>query len=400
MITNIIDTIKYFFTKDEMDSYISSKTTKLTEKANVVYYVNEECKSYVKEIEPDYLWIEAIEDNCNIRFNYSNRLSKVPVIFYSYDKKTWSEFTKTTHVNLLSGQKIYIKGQNDFLTENEFEGSGFAIDNGKCNIGGSISTLMKPSATITPWCFGYLFAYCNIVDASQLVLPYEQLSEYCYASMFEECQYLINMPALPATTLAEGCYYKMFLYCQDLTNIRNLPATTLASYCYASMFDSCVSLTSAPELPATTLADYCYYCMFYGCASLTSVPELPVTALAESCYEYMFSGCTSLTSAPALPATTLVKDCYYRMFNGCTSLISAPELPATILAEGCYEYMFKNCTSLNYIKCLATNIDANDSTLDWLSNVSLDGTFVKASSMTSWPTGSNGIPTGWTVEDA
>ena len=117
------------------------------------------------------------------------------------------------------------------------------------------------------------------------------------------------------------------------------------------------------------------------------------------CYDYMFSDCTRLTTAPELPATTLAAYCYQYMFSDCSSLTTAPELPATTLANYCYAYMFRNCTSLNHIKCLAVNgINTNNSTLNWVSGVPRPGTFVKASSA-SWPTGSNGIPSGWTIEN-
>ena len=127
---------------------------------------------------------------------------------------------------------------------------------------------------------------------------------------------------------------------------------------------------------------------------------LPATTLASNCYNAMFFGCRSLTSAPELPATTLVNNCYDSMFRSCTSLTSAPELPATTLASSCYNTMFRDCTSLNYVKCLATNISASDSRANWLNGVAATGTFVKAAGMTDWPTGVNGIPTGWTVQDA
>ena len=168
-------------------------------------------------------------------------------------------------------------------------------------------------------------------------------------------------------------FYELFYQNTNIKSAKNLilPATTLASSCYRYMFDGCTSLTSAPELPATTLADSCYQGMFRDCTSLKTAPELPVTTLARQCYSYMFSGCTSLKTAPELPATTLTSWCYTGMFNG--------------------------CTSLNYIKCLATNISATNCTLNWVSNVASTGRFVKASSMTSWTTGNNGIPTGWTV---
>ena len=100
-----------------------------------------------------------------------------------------------------------------------------------------------------------------------------------------------------------------------------------------------------------------------------------------------------------LPATTLASGCYNNMFRDCTSLTTAPELPATKLADRCYQYMFSGCRSLNYIKCLATDISALRCTSNWVSNVASTGTFVKAASMTSWTTGTSGIPTGWTVQN-
>lgn len=117
----------------------------------------------------------------------------------------------------------------------------------------------------------------------------------------------------------------------------------------------------------------------------------------------LFSGNTKLINAKnlILPATTLADRCYEEMFMDCTSLTTAPELPATTLASECYVNMFSGCSSLNYIKCLATDISASDCTSGWVSGVASTGTFVKDASMTYWQTDStDGIPSGWTVEDA
>lgn len=64
--------------------------------------------------------------------------------------------------------------------------------------------------------------------------------------------------------------------------------------------------------------------------------------------------------------------------------------------------MFYNCIHLKSVTCLATDISANNCTYYWLSGVAATGTFNKAASMTTWPTGPysynvNGIPVGWTV---
>lgn len=154
---------------------------------------------------------------------------------------------------------------------------------------------------------------------------------------------------------------------------RQLVIPSSKAYAFRHLFYNDTHILSAPKLPATTLADYCYNGMFYGCTSLTTAPELPATTLAEGCYEEMFFDCTSLTTAPELPATTLIRYCY--------------------------RYMFQYCSHLNYIKCLATDISASSCTKYWVSGVASTGTFVKAASMTSWSTGTDGIPSGWTVVD-
>ena len=60
--------------------------------------------------------------------------------------------------------------------------------------------------------------------------------------------------------------------------------------------------------------------------------------------------------------------------------------------------MFIVCPKLNYVKCLATSgINQNNSTTSFIGGAST-GTFVKKAGVT-WPTGTNGIPSGWTVEE-
>ena len=178
-------------------------------------------------------------------------------------------------------------------------------------------------------------------------------------------------------------------------------STISSEYAFGGLFRECANLVSAENLilPATTFAERCYYEMFYNCTSLTTAPELPATTLANHCYESMFQYCSSLTTAPKLPATTLANSCYYEMFYNCTSLTTAPALPATTLVLYCYDSMFSGCKNLNYIKCLATNVSGYSYTNYWVSGVASTGTFVKSPNKT-WTTGNNGIPEGWTVQDA
>lgn len=174
----------------------------------------------------------------------------------------------------------------------------------------------------------------------------------------------------------------------------------LSGYCFYGLFMECLGLLSAPELPATILASSCYQQMFQGCTGLTRAPELPATTLASQCYANMFRNCSGLTSAPELPATSLADYCYYYMFDNCTGLINAPELPATSLAQSCYAFMFNGCTGLSSVICLATDISASyhPCFYNWLTNVSSTGTFKKVAGV-SYPSGTSGIPLGWTVEE-
>ena len=257
-----------------------------------------------------------------------------------------------------------------------------------------------PATTLAKNCYLSMFRYSGLTSAP--ALPATTLAMGCYEMMFAGCKNISSAPALPATTLAEECYNQMFYECTSLTTASSLPATTVAKKCYYRMFYGCTSLTKAPSnLPAKTLAENCYDNMFRGCTSLQAAPALPATNLAEKCYYQMFYKCTGLTNAPTiLPATTLTNNCYGSMFQACTSLKTAPELPATTLTENCYYCMFYQCTNLNYIKCLATDISANQCTDSWVRQIASSGTFVKSGN-TDWSSKGkfDGIPSGWTVQN-
>ena len=322
---------------------------------------------------------------------------------YSVNGGEKTTIYETTTIDVNAGDKVQFYGNG---TSTQVYGDDHMVmlqGTAQTKVYGNIMSLINENdfATATTLtaesAFRRLFlGNTTLTDASGLLLPATALTAHCYQGMFEECTSLTTAPALPATTLAGYCYAGMFYWCTSLTAAPTLPATTLAAGCYADMFQGC-SLTTAPELPATTLASECYSGMFYGCESLTAAPTLPATTLAYRCYFSMFEDCTSLTAAPELPATTLANYCYTWMFSGCTSLTTAPTLPATTLAEGCYNSMFYGCTSLSSITCLATTgINENESTFDWLDGVPATGTFNRASGA-NWPTGNNGIPSGWTL---
>ena len=178
----------------------------------------------------------------------------------------------------------------------------------------------------------------------------------------------------------------------------------LAPLC--DIFYNNTNLKNADELflPATTLIYLCYCGMFAYCTNLESAQiELPALRAKQNCYNYMFAHCNSLVTGPSeLPATMVEFNCYTQMFYDCTSLVTAPEMPyAQRLTSTDFNYanMFNGCSSINYIKALfnpGTTTGSSAPTTGWLNGVSSTGTFYKAAG-TTWPTGTSGIPTGWTV---
>lgn len=404
--------LKKFSTIAEYEAYITSEDKVLP---NVSICTNEGGVHYNPYVPPhdyskDYFTM-LVTTSGDIKWRgvrEDNTLS------YSKDNgDNWSAVTSADTISVVEGDKVLWKGTPTPRAEpSKGIGKFSGTTDVRYSIEGNAMSLLfgddfKTETSLkdkTHALYGLFSGNTNVTSAENLSLPATRLETDCYCQMFKGCTSLTAAPSvLPATTLAISCYTQMFQDCTSLATVPELPATTLIDNCYESMFWGCTSLTTAPELPATTLAISCYRNMFTNCTSLTAAPSvLPATTLAESCYNGMFGNCTSLAAAPTiLSATTLTSYCYMNMFNGCTSLTTAPELPATTLTMMCYYGMFSGCTSLNSIKCLATNIggQTNLTTASWVSGVASSGTFTKAASMTSWTTGSSGIPSGWAIVD-
>ncbi len=156
-------------------------------------------------------------------------------------------------------------------------------------------------------------------------------------------------------------------------------------------------------LPVTEMADKCYMQMFRNCTSLTKAPEFRVEKTAYRCCYNMFRKCSGLkdVSLIELPAMTLSVDCYRELFRECSNLkTAAPMLPAPTLVQECYRQMFSS-SKITSITCLATDISATDCLNEWVSSVPSGGIFYKSPDIeaSKYPTGSHGIPSGWTVKN-
>ena len=132
--------------------------------------------------------------------------------------------------------------------------------------------------------------------------------------------------------------------------------------------------------------------------------ESATTIEANNAFYGLFAGAEKLVNNTerllVLPATTLTEGCYQDMFNGCKGIEKAPELPAPKLEKNCYQEMFYDCAKLNSVKCLATDIKAENSTKDWLGKAGTEATGEKVLE-TLVPMTANsddGVPTSWTAQ--
>lgn len=92
-------------------------------------------------------------------------------------------------------------------------------------------------------------------------------------------------------------------------------------------------------------------------------------------------------------------------FKGNTGLTEVTEITfgvnngKLLFAAYAIRELFSECTSLAKIKCLLEQSPDRTISTNWLNGVSPTGTFVKHPDAT-WTRNENGIPEGWTVEDA
>ena len=234
-----------------------------------------------EKVQTDYFYIESLGDANTISVKNKgdgNTDNVTPTLEYSKDKNTWTtitfDWTSGTHttelpVKLNTGEKMYFRNDTREFSNSYNKYITFS-SSVSSNVGGDIRTLsnyidVNSETTPKPNMFCNLFNNNkNIVDASNLKLPYTRLEWSCYGALFDGCSSLTTAPELPATTLGK--------------------------YCYSSMFRYCSSLTTAPELPATTLEKYCYYNMFRYCSSLNSITVYANDISATNCTSNWLSG--------------------------------------------------------------------------------------------------------------
>lgn len=300
---------------------------------------------YGHDYSQDYFTIESLANNNNLRVRNQD-CNILPTFYYSIDDgQTWNSFTvpknsRTVFTRLNQGEKVLVKCTTPSLAAAWNQRNFFQMDYAIRVSGNAMSLLWGDDfANHSEFAEGSSFNLCGLFwyndNQSDVVVDASNL-------------------VLPATIATEGCYNGMFRHNLTLEKPPKMNLTTLASACCSSMYEACTSLQYHEELPVATPADECYQRMF--CVSRDSQVAAAMTK----------------TPVIRLTDTTPVR---------------------------CMQQMFAGNSSLTEVTCLATTIDnTNDGIDDWLANTPAVGTFKKAAGAT-WPTGTNGVPTGWTVED-
>ena len=247
-----------------------------------------------------------------------------------------------------------------------------------------------------------------VIDYSKTYLTFEAIQDTTFTFTRNALQYSLDngttwislsaSTASPTVTAGNKIMWKQ----NNLTPDTNYGLGTFSATGNFNAYGNTMSLYYGDNfIGQTDLTgkEYALAKLFYNNTYLKDASNLilPAKTLSNACYYEMFYGCTALKPAPELPATTLATNCYVEMFYNCTSLTTAPELPAATLTNYCYQKMFNKCTHLNFIKCQAINLNATNCLQYWTTNVATSGKFIKALSITSWPSGTSGIPSNWTV---
>ena len=261
------------------------------------------------------------------------------------------------------------------------------------------------NGTIIPVVFGDVVAFESENTPGESNSNYNCFSDStCTFNLYGNIKSLSNWQEISSSSTY--AFYKLFADCTGLINANDLilPYNTLPEYGYGYMFYNCTGLQNAPELPATSPgsggANYHYAHMFENCTSLIQTPMMKITSAGYGTCYAMFKGCTNLVTVTEFEIITINYMACSDMFSGCSNLINMPPLKATKVSSaenGQYNRMFKNCSKLNNITCLLNKGNSNVCS-NWLSGVSQTGTFTKASNST-WDSGVSGIPSGWTIQD-
>ncbi len=295
----------------------------------------------------------------------SGTTTYTPNLNYRIDNGEWFEYDMTNLplIEVPIGSKIYLKGNNPngfnqnssaYYEINFYKSSTYSYC--KCNIGGYITSLLA-------------LENFHLID---------NIPNYTFNHLLDG-----NTGLKSAETLITS----------NITSVGN----SSFKYC----FNNCSSLVTAPTFEnVTSTMESSFECCFQGCTSLVTAPMFErVTSVGNTCFSQCFINCTSLVTAPTFENVISVgRYGLQSCFQGCTSLVTAPNFRNLTSASEiyCFRNCFSNCISLGIIIAPRPSSWSTSYFTDWVKDIPSTGTFYKKKGL-EIPTGTSGIPEGWTV---
>ena len=144
----------------------------------------------------------------------------------------------------------------------------------------------------------------------------------------------------------------------------------------------------------------CLMTLLKGGIADETTPITTTSSITGHTFGPLFQNSTNLTLAKDLILPpNITQYCYYNFFNSCSSLTQGPDILYEVLPSYSCGYMFYHCNKLKYIKLMSLDISANNCMTNFNTSVPSTGEFWINPNATWWRTGTNGIPTGWTLFD-
>lgn len=376
---------------------------------------------------------------------YTNSSNLGASIEYSTDNgSTWNTYnlvnTNAGQIYLSAGQSVMWRGTrsytsttNNYLyvalggSSTSFEPSGnlFSIIN-------SDPSTFSAMTTVGEAMFYYFFKnITKMTDFSKLATS--QITEVRtngFGQTWRGCTSIVTPPSFAGvTTVGTRGFNCTFLGCTAMTTSPNTSSlTTVGDYGLDSFLNGCASLVTPPDLShVTSGGSRAFSATLYNCSAMTTTPSFAgITSVANNMFSGTLHGCSSITTPPVFGRIATVGDSGFSdTFGGCTSMVSAPDwrtittvgqqafngtFSGCTIAEGpdlrnvtsmgskAFYNTYYNCRSIE--KVYAPSISSWDTTdfYGWLTNAPASGTIYKPANL-SIPSGSSGVPSGWTTQD-
>ena len=331
----------------------------------------------------------------------------IPVLDYSYDKKTWFSFDANNGCKMYSEFPIYFKAGN---TTTAWSNGVYAWEwkpSTKVKAYGDLRSVLGRGEIHMGWMLVNMFSSNNIIKCPDLYSPslnqngfYNSLCYYSsiteppkiyatgntskqafehafrasqlihaadftsinnnavheYYATFRECPNIKEMAKTKEEfSNSEAILQETYLGCSHLTDTdRKITFSNgIGSYAMSSTLEGCSSITSTPTIKVKGNVDqYAFNKTFYNCSNLveSSVDLSGVTSMTSTGYNFyqMFLNCSKLKNAPIAPTSTLSAGQYafYGMFMNCDNLEEAPDFKFTTVSSYSAGNMFRNCVKI------------------------------------------------------